>query len=145
MSPSSQLAWVRRSEPLGTRPFLRSRTWPPSSSTPRLSLPHPRGQRRGGGRSPLASPTDPPSGSREGEGADINSISYQFRASPHCFKFQRIFRQIDVVRRGTSGNFIRCMGRYFSVKFSVQRIFPTNWRELSNTVLLFTAFFLIQH
>ena len=27
------------------------------------------------------------------------------------------------------------------MKFSVQRMYPTNWRELSNTVLLFTEFF----
>ena len=53
--------------------------------------------------------------------------------SPHCFKFRRIFRQIDVVSRGTSANrckysgiFFRCMCGFFPIKFSDQRIFPTN-------------------
>ena len=49
----------------------------------------------------------------------------------HCFKFRRIFRQIDVVRRGTSANrrkysgiFSRCICAFFPVAFRVQRKFP---------------------
>ena len=49
----------------------------------------------------------------------------------HCFKFRRIFRQIDVVRRGTSANrrkysgiFFRCICVFFPVAFRVQQKFP---------------------
>ena len=55
----------------------------------------------------------------------------------HCFKFPRIFRQIDVVRRGTSANrhkysgiFFRCIWGYFPVYlriFSSGFLSPTNF------------------
>ena len=55
----------------------------------------------------------------------------------HCFKFPQIFRQIDVVRRGTlanrrkySGIFFRCICGYFPVYlrvFSGGFLSPTNF------------------
>ena len=50
------------------------------------------------------------------------------KTSTHCFKFRRIFRQIDVVRRGTSVNipvfFSGASVRFFMVAFRVQHKFP---------------------
>ena len=61
-----------------------------------------------------------------------------------CFKFRRIFRQMDVVRRRTSANRRKYSNPViFSHKLTgiikhctfVHWFFPTNWWELSNTIL----------